>query len=120
MLKEVLKLLQNSFFRSKGEAKIYKRLYFVGYALYAVKNSLKKEHVQAEEFLSSLGMYFSATLNPFLSIFEVRCVLYALFTLLNKLDLFDEYSEEFDMLMPDCSTRTVPRTLTYLARWQVS
>lgn len=94
-------------------------MYLVGCGLHAVKDSLKKEHVQAEEFISSLKMYFSATPDPFVTIFEVRCVLHALFTLLNKLDLFDEYFEEFEMLMPECPAGREPRTLSHLARCQV-
>lgn len=119
MFKELVKLLRNSLFRSEGKAKVYKRLYLVGCALHAIKDSLRKEHVQAEQFIRNLKIYFSATSDPFLTVFEVRCVLYALFTLLNKLDLFDEYSEEFEMLMPKCPVRTESRTLTDLARCQV-
>lgn len=116
---EVVKLLKKSFFRFKEESEIFKRVYLIGCALNAVQYSLQNKHPIAKNLIRCLCMYLSATRDPFLSTFEVRNVLYIIFIVLNKLYLFEQYSQEFDKLMPGCPAKTEPRSLIHLARCQV-
>lgn len=111
------------FFPEK-EGQIYKRMFLVGIALYAIVSSQQAvhhdlKHYQGENSIQCLKMYFSATTDPFLTIFEVRSVLYACCNVLNKGHLYDIYSEVFDNIMPECPSNIEPRTLADLARYQV-
>lgn len=101
------------------EHQFYKRVFFVVCALEAIRQNLQGRHDRAENFTSCLEMYFSATSDQFLTIFEVRAVLYVCFTLLNETSLYDQYSEEFAKLMPICPAKTEPRRLDHLARCQI-
>lgn len=112
-------MLKNSVFRFTEESEISKRIYFAGCAVNAIEYSLKKEHGQAEELISRLKLYFTVTRDPFLTIFEVRCLLYASFILLDKMNLFNQYSEELDKLIPNCPVKPEPRMLAHHARCQI-
>lgn len=83
--------------------------------MHAINFKIIEMHGLTEKFMGRLRMYFSVTLDPFLSIFEVRSVLYACFKVLNKLHLFDKFTQEFDNLMPECTELKNPRKLAHLA-----
>lgn len=122
-LENFTNLLKKCFFRTR-EGQIYKRLFFVGIALQAIAWSIHASHHnlepdQAENFIDCLRLYFSATCDPFLTVFEVRSVLYACCILLNKEYLFDAYCQEFDHLMPESPANIEPRKLTDLARCEI-
>lgn len=96
----------------------------MGIALHAISSSLNAIHhnlepYPAEKFFDGLRMYFSATTEPFLTIFEFRSVLYACCALWNKEHIFEVYCQEFDNLMPESPAYTEPRKLTDLTRCQV-
>lgn len=117
-------ILKKIFFRTKEDGQIYKRMLLVGIALHAVAWSLHASHHnlepdQADNFIGCLRMYFSATCDPYLTVFEVRSVLYTCCILLNKEYLFDAYAEEFDNLMPESPANMEPRKLTDLIRCQI-
>lgn len=73
----------------------------------------------AEQYINCLRIYFAATYDPFLTIFEVRNILYSCLVTANKLCLFDDYCQEFDKLMPECPVKLEPRKLTDLVRCQI-
>lgn len=97
----------------------YKRVFFATQALNAILFNLRKEHSEAEGQISCLKMYFTAAPDSFLSILEMRIVLYACFSTANKLELFDDYCEKIDKLLPWCPVNLEPRKLIDLARIQV-
>lgn len=113
-----MKLAIDTFFRCKGQAS-YKRVFLAAVAIKAIVYSLKKQCQLAKDYIRCLKMYFSATRDPFLAVFEVRSLLYVCLSVTNKLHLFDIYTEEFDELMPECPAKTEPRKLTDLARCQI-
>lgn len=108
-----------SFFRGNEDGEFYRRMFFVGVALNAVQYNLKKNYNEAETLINCLKIYFSATSELYLTIYEVRSVLYGTLVLLNQPDLFDIYSQEFDNLMPECPATLQPRKATHIARCQV-
>lgn len=108
-----------SFFRGNEDGEFHRRLFFVGIALNAVLFNLKQDYKQVEKLIDCLRTYFSATSDLYLTIYEVRSILYGALVLLNQPQLFDIYSQEFDNLMPECPGMFEPRKLSHIARCQI-
>lgn len=113
-----MKLTTDAFFHCKGQQS-YKRILFAAVAIKAITFSLKNQCQLAKDYMSCLKMYFSATRDLFLTLFEVRSLLYVCLNVPNKLHLFDIYTEKLDELMPECPAKTEPRKLIDLARCQI-
>lgn len=115
---EIMQLAQHAFFRRKNH-RCYKRIFLAAVAIKATLLKVNGQQNFAEEYISCLKMYFVATTDVFLSVFEVKSLLYVCFTMIKRLRLYDDFCQEFDKLMPECPTRLEPRKLTDLARCQV-
>lgn len=111
-------LIRNAFRRFQDREN-YKRIFFASVALKLIPFNLSNEYSVAEEHASCLKMYFTATPDPFLSIFEMRCVLYACLFAADKLDVFEDYCQEIEKSLPWCPVNLEPRKLSELARSQV-
>ena len=115
--------LVNGTFLNFGDQENRKRMFLATIAIHGIHLNLVNNccfaHTLAEESMDLLRMYFTATRDAFLSVFEVRSILYACFKLTNKLHLFDIYCQEFSKLMPECPAGMEPRKLTHLARCQI-
>ena len=97
----------------------HQRMFLVAVALTAIRYSLTDNRSLAEQHISCLKMYFAGIRDAYLSIFEVRSVLYACLKTTDKLHLFDSHSEGFHKLMPECPAKIEPRKLVHLARCEV-
>lgn len=97
----------------------YKRIFLAAVAIRAAQYNLNKNNSVAERYISCLRLYFSATLDPLLSTFEVRSLLYSCLSTVNKLELLNGYCHEFYNLMPECPAKLEPRRLCDIARCQV-
>lgn len=118
MAKEVMNLVKHAFFCCKSQ-KSYKRVYLASTAIQATLFQRRDQHNLAEEYTRCLRMYFEATPDPLISVFEVRNLLYACFFLVKKLRLVDYHYQRFEKLMPECPEKLQPRKLTDLARCQI-
>lgn len=95
-----------------------KRLLLAMLAILDIAFKIKKYYFLTG-YINSLRMYFAATCDPYLTIFEVRSILYECFDISNTLHLLDIYSGEFDKLMPECPAKMEPRSLSHFARCQI-
>lgn len=118
MVEAALKLARDKLFQYKDQ-QFYKRVYLALVAILAIQHNLNMENDLAEQYISCLRIYFAATRDPFLAIFEVRCILYSFLVTANKLCLFDDYCQEFNKLMPECPAKLEPRKLTDLVCCQI-
>lgn len=113
-----LKLAKDKFFRCK-DYQFYKRVLLASVAIQAIQYSLNNKKGLAEQCINCLRIYFAATRDPYLTIFDVRSILYSCFVTTDTLYLFDDYCQEFDKLMPECPAKFEPRKLTDIARCQI-
>ena len=96
-----------------------RRMFWASVAIRGILLSLKNKNGLAKNHANYLRACFAATTDAYLTVNEVRGLLYACFSVLDKLELFDVYSQEFDKLMPECPVVLEPRKLADLARCQV-
>lgn len=118
MAGDVMNLVKHALFRCKSR-KSYKRVFLAATAIQAISFQARNQHNLAEEYISCLRMYFEATPDPLISVFEVRNLLYACLFLVKKLRLVENYYQTFEKLMPECSEKLQPRKLTDLTRCQI-
>lgn len=114
----IMKLVQHAFFRSKNH-RCYKRIFLAAVAIKATLLKVMGHENSAEKYIRCLKMYFIATTDVFLTVFEVKSLLYVCLTVIKRLFFYEYFCQEFDELMPECPTRLEPRKLTDLARCQV-
>ena len=96
-----------------------RRMFWASVAIRAILLSLKNKNGLAKDHVNYLKACFAATTDEYLTVYEVRGLLYACFRVLDKLELFDAYCQKFDKLMPECPVVLEPRKLADLARCQV-
>ena len=98
-----------------------KRMFLAIRAISAVKLSLQQDP-DFENVIRNLRIYFTGTGDAYLSVYEVRSVLYVCLILTKNLKFFDLFCQEFDKLMPECPAKMELRklpNLTQLARRQI-
>lgn len=113
---EVINRAKKGFFRSH---KNNKRIFFAAVEIRAIDLNLNRVHKVSEEYIRCLNLYFSATCDPVLTVFEVKTLLFTCFSQTNKLNFVYVYLQEFRKIMPNCPAVIVPRKLSDIVRCQL-
>lgn len=114
----IINLLKYALFRNKNQRK-YKRIFLASVVVKAITLKLEGQHELAYEYIQCLQMYFTATTEPLLTIFEVKSLLSACCSIIGTLRFYNIFYQEFNVLMPGCPAVIEPRKLSDLARCQV-
>lgn len=92
-----------------------KRLFLTSLGIRAIHHKVKYCPLLLD-FRMCFRMYLAAVPDPYLTVNEVKCLLHTCLFFINRLDLLDFYTTEFEKLIPECPNQLEPRRLKDLAR----